>query len=138
MNKVYMTGRLTKDPTLRKTQSGTQVCNFSVAVTRPNTKREDHISDFFDWVVWGGKDGTPGRAGVIAQYFHKGDGIVLAGYMQTRQWTDKEGNQRSGIEMMLEDFEFPMGRKGDAQQREAQPEAPAQPVQVGDDEPLPF
>lgn len=128
MNDARFTGRLTKDPVKRETTTGIAVCNFTIAVQRPGTKREDRISDYIDCVVW------RGGAEVIEKYYHKGDGIIVSGHMQNRQWTDKDGNQRSGMELVVEDFEFPMSKRTDGQQTQKPADAPA-PV---DDEPLPF
>lgn len=111
MNKIYLTGRISHEPECRKTQSGIDVCNFSLAVDKPGARKDDQLPpDFFDCVVWGGKEG-PGRAGVISKYFHKGDGIVLSGSMQSNKYTDKQGNNRIGWQVRVDDFEFPMGRK---------------------------
>ncbi len=112
MNSITLSGRLTKEPEVKNTQSGVIVAHFPIAVDRPGTSRENRITDFFDCVVWGGKDG-PGRAGVIEKWFHKGDGIVLRGVMQQRKWQDKDGNNRTSYEVKVDDFEFPMGKKGD-------------------------
>ena len=141
MNKIFLSGRLTADPEMRKTQSGVDVCNFTIAVPRPGTKREDNQSDFFRCVVWGGKDG-PGRAGVIQKFFHKGDGIILNGVMQTNKYQDKEtGKNVTGYDVKVDDFEFPMARRQDT----APAAQPAQAgtdnggmVQVDESEPLPF
>lgn len=130
MNKWYGTGRLTRDPVRRETTSGIAVCNFSIAVMRPGTKREDHISDFFDCVAW------RGGADLIYNHFHKGDGIVLSGHLQGREWTDKDGNKRTGTEIQVDDIEFPMSRKQTADQPVQKPAET--PVQVDSDEPLPF
>lgn len=116
MNNIQLTGRLTKDPEQRTTPSGVAVTNFSLAVDRPGTSKDNKITDFFDCVAWGGKEG-PGRAGVIAQYFHKGDGIVITrAVMQQKQWTDKEGNKRTGYDVNVLDFEWPMSRRTDTAQ----------------------
>ena len=140
MNKCFFSGRLTADPEMRKTQSGVDVCNFTIAVQRPGTKREDNESDFFRCVVWGGKEG-PGRAGVIQKFFHKGDGIILNGVMQTNKYQKKEtGETVTGYEVKVDDFEFPMARKQGGEQAAAPANGtpPAnEPIQVDDSE-LPF
>lgn len=140
MNSITLSGRLAKDPEVKTTQGGVSVANFSIAVDRPGMSKENRITDFFDCVAWGGKDG-PGRAGVIGKWFHKGDGIVLRGVLQTRKWQDKDGNNRISYEVKVEDFEFPMGRKGDgavaapAPQNDAPTPKDFTPVNDGD---LPF
>ena len=137
MNKIFLSGRMTKDPTTGKTQSGIDVCNFSIAVERPGTRKDDQLPpDYFDCVVWGGKEG-PGRAGVISKYFHKGDGIVLSGVMQSNKYTDKQGNNRIGWSVRVEDFEFPMAKRTTESAPSAQ-SVPAGAVEVSSEEPLPF
>lgn len=127
MNLIILQGRLTADPTTRTTKTGMPVCNFSIAVDRPGTSRDNRITDFFDCVAWGGKDG-PGRAGVIQQYFHKGDGIIVSGELHNRKWVDNSGNQRTSVEVLVNSFDFPMGKKGQAaapDETAPAPEAPA-------------
>lgn len=143
MNKIFISGRLTRDPEMRKTQTGIDVCNFVIAVNKPGSRKDDQLPpDFFDCTVWGAKDG-PGRAGVIEKYFHKGDGIVLSGAMLSREYTDKEGNKRKGWSVNVSDFEFPMGRKSDGAGQTAQTapdgvKADGTFTEVSSDEPLPF
>lgn len=131
MNQIVLSGRITRDPARRETPSGIAVTNFSIAVARPGTKKEDRVSDFFDCVVW------RGGADVVAKYFKKGDGITVTGHVQTREWTDKDGNKRTDKEVVVSEFEFPLARK--QQDQTAQDEAPAKEGYVpANDEPLPF
>ena len=89
MNKCIFSGRMVRDPELRKTQGGIDVCDFTIAVDRPVTKKEDKVADFFRCTAWGSKDG-PGKAGAIGRYLHKGDGITVEGVMTTERYQDKE------------------------------------------------
>lgn len=131
MNQATLSGRIVRDPVRRETQTGIAVCNFTIAVARPGTKKEDHLSDFIDCVIW------RGGADAVVKYFHKGDGITVTGHIQNREWTDKDGNKRTGTEIMVSEFEFPLTRK--TQEQTAQEPASEQPVAVpADDEPLPF
>ena len=133
MNKIFISGRLTRDPEMKKTQGGIDYCNLSVAVDRPGTSKENRITDFFNCTVWGGKDG-PGRAGAVEKYFHKGDGITITGSMQGN--TKEDGDRKITYwSVRVEDFEFPLTRKGEAGQ--TAPAASA-PVTVDENEPLPF
>lgn len=137
MNKCSFTGRFTRDPEIRKTQSGTPVANFSLAVDRPGTGKDTKVADFFDFIVWGGKDG-PGRAGVIEKYFRKGDGIVInEAVAQMKKWTDKDGKQHTGVEFVVRDFEFPMGKRNDGQTGTAEKAKTQEPTPVQDED-LPF
>lgn len=141
MNVIHLSGRLTRDPEAKKTQGGIDYCTFSVAVNKPGAKKDDQLPpDYFDCTVWGGKDG-PGRSGVITKFFHKGDGIVLTGSMQSRKYQDKNGNDRIAWGVRVDDFEFPQGRKSDGSQTQTQaevvPGVPEGAVEVSGDE-LPF
>lgn len=137
MNFVALSGRLTRDPEIRKTQTGIDVCSFTVAVDRPGTKKDNKVTDFFNCTAWGSQNG-PGIAGVIGQYFHKGDGIIISeGQLQTQKWQDKEGNSRTDTKIIVRQFEFPMGRRSG--EPSAQPAEPApQPTQVDMSGELPF
>lgn len=113
MNHIILSGRLTADPEIKKTQSGMDVCTFTMAVTRPGSKKDDNMTDFFNCNVWGGKDG-PGRAGAVHQYFHKGDGITVDGVMTTRKYQDKDsGKNLTAYNVQVDRFEFPITRRQD-------------------------
>ena len=108
LNHIAIHGRLTRDPSLRQTQSGVSVCNFCVAVDRPYTKSgEDKQTDFIDCVAW------RGAADAIAKYFTKGKEIVVGGSLQSRKWVDNDGNNRTSWEVQVENFDF-CGSKGES------------------------
>lgn len=132
MNYTIMTARIASDPVRRETPSGIAVCNFRIAVNRPNTTKENRVSDFFDCVAW------RHNADFVEKFFHKGDGITLAGNFQNKEWTDKEGNKRNGCEFQVNDIEFPLTRRTNGT-ADAKPETekPAGYVEA-DNEPLPF
>ena len=102
-SKVIIVGNITRDPELRSTPSGTQVCGFSVAVNRNyrdgSGEQKENVS-FFDCSAWG-KSGE-----IIAQYAKKGSGILVSGRLDQRSWEDKEGQKRSRVEIVVEDFNF--------------------------------
>ena len=102
-SKVIIMGNITRDPELRSTPSGTQVCGFSVAVNRNykdgSGEQKENVS-FFDCSAWG-KSGE-----LIAQYAKKGSGILVSGRLEQRSWEDKEGQKRSRVEIVVEDFNF--------------------------------
>ena len=108
-SKVIIMGNITRDPELRSTASGTQVCSFSVAVNRnyrdSSGEQKDQVS-FFDCSAWG-KSGE-----IIAQYAKKGSGILVSGRLDQRSWEDKEGQKRSRVEIVVEDFNFVGGTAG--------------------------
>ena len=102
-SKVIIVGNVTRDPELRSTPSGTQVCSFSVAVNRSykdNSGSQVENVSFFDCSAWGKQGET------IAQYVKKGSGILVSGRLEQRSWEDKEGQKRSRVEIVVEDFNF--------------------------------
>ena len=108
-SKAIIVGNMTRDPELRSTPSGAQVCSFSVAVNRnykdSSGANQESVS-FIDCTAWG-------RAGeIIAQYAKKGSGILISGRLEQRSWEDKEGQKRSRVEIVVEDFNF-VGGNGD-------------------------
>lgn len=97
MNSINITGRITNEPELRRTQSGTACCSFTLAVKRPKVK---DTTDFHNFVVW--QQG----AEYLCQYGHKGDLVGVTGYLTTREWTDKEGNKRKSTEVTCDSVEL--------------------------------
>lgn len=97
MNNCQFVGRLTADPELRRTQEGTAVCSYSLAVKRPMTK---DATDFLDFVTW--RQG----AEYLTQYGHKGDIVAVSGALQARDWTDKNGNKRRAFEIVTTSVEL--------------------------------
>lgn len=104
-SKVIIMGNLTRDPELRSTPSGAQVCSFSVAVNRVYNGNEQ--VSFFDCSAWGKIGET------IAQYCKRGSGILVSGRLDQRTFDDKDGNKRSRVEITVEDFNFVGGGNGD-------------------------
>lgn len=101
LNKIFIMGRLTRDPELRTTNSGTSVASFSLAVDR-NYKGADgeKETDFIDCVAW------RQTGEFAAKYFVKGRMAVVEGRLQIRPWTDKEGNNRRSAEVIVDNMYF--------------------------------
>nr|DAV82301.1 MAG TPA: Single strand binding protein [Caudoviricetes sp.] len=101
LNKIFIMGRLTRDPELRTTNSGTSVASFSLAVDR-NYKGADgeKETDFIDCVAW------RQTGEFAAKYFTKGRMAVVEGRLQIRPWTDKEGNNRRSAEVIVDNMYF--------------------------------
>lgn len=103
-SKAIITGNLTRDPELRTTSNGTNVCGFSVAVNRvykdSNGEQREDVS-YIDCSAWG-------RLGeVINQYAKKGTGVLVSGRLDQHSWEDKtDGKKRSRVEIIVEDFNF--------------------------------
>ena len=102
MNSTNHIGRLTADPELRRTPDGTAVCTFTLAVKRPKVK---DTSDFIDFVVW--RQG----AEYLCQYAHKGDIVAVHGALESRKWTDKNGNNRLNWEIRVDEVELLSSRR---------------------------
>ena len=106
LNKVFVMGRLTRDPELRRTQSGTAVASFSLAVDRDyKSQSGEKETDFFDVVAW------RTTAEFVAKYFTKGRMAVVEGRLQVRQWQDKDGNNRRSTEIIAENIYFGDSKK---------------------------
>lgn len=100
LNKVIIGGRLTADPELKQTQSGTAVTTFTVAVNRRGAKDGQQQSDFISCVAW--KE----RAELVTKYFGKGSSICVEGEIQTRSWKDESGNNRYATEVNASQVHF--------------------------------
>lgn len=101
LNKIIIMGRLTRDPELRRTQSGVAVTSFSVAVDRDfKTQGGEKETDFIDVVAW------RTTAEFVSKYFAKGRMAVVEGRLQLRDWTDKEGGKRRSAEVVADNVYF--------------------------------
>ena len=101
LNKIIVMGRLTHDPELRRTGSGTPVCSFSIACDRDfKSQSGEKETDFFDVVAWR----TTGE--FVSKYFTKGRMVVVEGRLQIREWQDKEGNKRRSAEINADNVYF--------------------------------
>ncbi|MBX6333793.1 single-stranded DNA-binding protein [Candidatus Saccharibacteria bacterium] len=109
-NKVILMGNLTRDPEVRTTPSGQSVASFSLAVNRTwrGADGEQHESvSYIDCVAWG-KTGE-----IIAQYTQKGRPLLVSGRLEQRSW-EQDGQKRSKLEVIVEDFNFVGGAQGGA------------------------
>jgi len=109
LNKIFIMGRLTRDPELRRTQSGTAVTSFSLAVDRDfKSQSGEKETDFIDVVAW------RSTAEFVAKYFTKGRMAVVTGRLQIRNWTDKEGNKRRSAEVVADNVYFGDSKRDNA------------------------
>ena len=101
LNKIVIMGRLTRDPELRRTQSGTAVANFSLAVDR-DYKAQDGTkeTDFIQCIAW------RGTGEFVSKYFQKGRIAVVEGRLQVRKYKDKDGNNRTVSEVVADNVYF--------------------------------
>ena len=128
MNNVSLVGRLTADPEVKHTQSGTAYTRFSVAVDRPVKQGEEKQADFITIAAWNK------TAEFVCKYFSKGQRIGLTGSIRTGSYTDKDGNKRNTVEVLANNVEFV--EKKTSVQPTVQPETID--ITVPDDEDLPF
>lgn len=140
LNKAILMGRLVYSPELKYTQNGTAVLSFTVAVNRRRTaKDQEQKADFIDCVAW------RSTAEFIGKYFVKGQMIVLAGQIQTRNWEDKQGNTRKRTEVLVDEVEFGETKKAreasgagcESAQQWSQPQAGFEEI-ADDDGEVPF
>lgn len=127
LNRIDIMGRLTGDPELRRTQSGTAVASFTIAVERDyKPEGGEKETDFFDVVAW------RKTAEFVCRYFAKGRMAVIDGRLQTRKWTDKNGGNRVAVEIIADSVYF-----GDS--KKSVPDGENEPVELEcDDGDLPF
>ena len=101
LNKIFLMGRLTRDPELRRTGSGLAVASFSLAVDRDfKSQSGEKETDFIDIVAW------RSTAEFVSKYFTKGRMAVVEGRLQIRDWTDKDGGKRRSAEVVADNVYF--------------------------------
>ena len=101
LNKIIIMGRLTRDPELRRTGSGTPVTSFSLAVDRDfKSQSGEKETDFIDVVAW------RSTAEFVSKYFTKGRMAVVEGRLQIRDWTDRDGGKRRSAEVVADNVYF--------------------------------
>lgn len=129
-NKVILGGRLTADPELKTTQTGVSVTSFDVAINRKYSgQNQQQITDFITVVAW------RQTAEFVTRYFRKGSSICVVGSLQTRSWTDNNGQKRYATEVVADEVNF-VDSKSDSSAPAATPNAapaaqPAAPEQIG-------
>ena len=110
LNHIVLMGRLTRDPELRHTQSGTAVASFSLAVDRDYASRDggERQTDFIDCVAW------RSTAEFVSKYFSKGRMVVVSGRLQIRDWTANDGSKRRSAEVVADNVYFGDSKKDGA------------------------
>ncbi|MBE6632032.1 MAG: single-stranded DNA-binding protein [Ruminococcaceae bacterium] len=112
-NKVILGGRLTADPELRQTSNGIPVTSFSIAIDRRFARNGDQQAqqnaDFINIVAW------RSNAEFITRYFRKGSSICITGSLQSRSWTDQQGQKRYATEVIVDEATFVDSKAGAAQ-----------------------
>lgn len=100
MNKVFLIGRLSRDPELRHTTSGMPVCQINVAISRPVSQGSEPQTDFINVVVWNK------QAENVARYLSKGRQVAIEGRIQTRNYDNAEGKKTYVTEVIASNVEF--------------------------------
>lgn len=135
LNRVIIMGRLTADPELRNTQSGTAVASFSLAVDRDFKGQDgERETDFVSCVAW------RNTASFASKYFSKGQMACVEGRLQVRDWSDKDGAKRRTTEVVVENLYFAGSRPGEAKPAQSYTPAPGGFREIPEDEEgeLPF
>ena len=114
-NKVILIGNVVADPELRQTASGTSVTSFSLAVNRRFRQENSQACDFFTVVAW------RQQAEFVCRYFKKGQPILICGQLQTRSWTDNQGQKHYATEVVADEAGFVASAS----------EAPSNPANMG-------
>ena len=110
LNHIVLMGRLTRDPELRRTQSGVAVASFTLAVDRDFANRDsgEKQTDFIDVVAW------RSTGEFVSKYFTKGKMAVVSGRLQIRDWTDREGGKRRSAEVVADNVYFGESKRDSA------------------------
>ena len=103
MNKVFLSGRLTRDPEVKYSQSNTAFARVGIAVDRAFSKNKE--VDFFNLVAFGK------TAEFLGKWFSKGSKLLAEGRLQTSKYKDKEGNERTSTEIVVDNVEFADSKK---------------------------
>ena len=137
LNKIFIMGRLVREPELRSLPSGQMLTTFTVAVDRdyiPQGKEKE--TDFFDVTAWG-KNGE-----FISKYFHKGSMILVEGTMNSRKWEDKDHKKHIAWDVQMSKAWFGESKRSDAGEGYSRGEPEYRPAKrpdvYCDDEELPF
>jgi len=113
LNKALLIGRLTKDPEMRYTPSGTAVTNFSIATNRWSSGPEGERKEFTDYHnIVAYNAGKRNLAEIVAQYTRKGALVYVEGRIQTRSWEGQDGQKRKTTEIIANDVQFLDSRSG--------------------------
>ena len=109
LNKIIIMGRLTRDPELRRTGSGTAVTSFSLACDRDfKSQSGEKETDFIEVVAW------KNTAEFVSKYFSKGRMAVVEGRLQIRDWTDKDGGKRRSAEVVADNVYFADSKRSES------------------------
>ena len=132
MNKVIEMGRLTRDPEISSSNSGTTFARFSIAVDRRFKREGEPDADFFNCTAFGK------TAEFVEKYLKKGIKVLVTGRLQNNNYTNKEGQKVYDVRIMVEEMEFAESKKDDQQNAQEAPENDFLNIPDGLVEELPF
>jgi len=131
LNRIVLMGRLTRDPELRRTQSGTAVTSFTIACDRDfKAQSGEKETDFIDIVAW------RGTAEFVSKYFAKGRMAIVEGRLQIRDWTDNNGGKRRSAEVVADNIYFGDSKRDSAPGDYGAPPAYGAPIGRGTPAPM--
>lgn len=131
MNVICITGNLTKDLEIRSTQSGIKVASGTIAVNRAFKRNGEKETDFIDFTAFDKK------AEYLNQYARKGDRLEISGRLESRKYTDRNGNDRIAWEVIVENITSFNKREDSAPAKKEEPKNDLDQVDIVDDD-LPF
>lgn len=132
MNKITLIGNLVRDPEVRTTQKGDNVCTFTIAVDRRFAVNGEKVTDFFRINAW------RGLADTCARFLAKGRKVAVLGELQARIYETKEGEARLSLDVSADEIEF-LTPRGESSEATAAPKNnPSSQPAVGSDEDVPF
>jgi single-strand DNA-binding protein len=138
INRVVISGNLTRDPELRSTSGGMSVLKLGVAVNDRRKNQQsgewEEVPNFVDCTMFGA------RADALAQYLSKGTKVAIEGKLRWSSWENPQGEKRSKLEVVVDEIEFMSSRDGGGQSGGYRQESPASdsPVSPMNDEEIPF
>ncbi len=107
MNTTSVIGRLTKDPNVRETNSGTKVADLRIAIPRRKVNGEDRGAAFIDVVAWGK------QAELAGEYLQQGRQVAVTGRLDQQEWKDDDDNPHSRVVIVAEEIDYLSRPKGD-------------------------
>ena len=134
LNKIFIMGRLGRDPEVRYTQAGKPVASFSLAVDRDYTDQATgkRPCDWVDVVAW------DARARFVQQYFRKGRMAIVEGRLQVRDYTGRDGSKRRAVEVVADSVYFAPPSEGNADESALPASQGGEFAELDDDGELPF
>jgi single-strand DNA-binding protein len=142
VNRVVVSGNLTRDPELRQLAGGNSVCKLRIAVNTRKKDRDSNQWNYFDVTVWGAQGEN------VAKYLQKGSPLLIDGRLEWREWQAQDGTNRQAVEIIAENTQFIGGRDGGGGGQTASggggsefapgPDRGLQSVPAADDDDIPF